>query len=43
MHPIPFFVVTLALFLAAALFGLGLRSWRNRSVETEELSVKTLL
>jgi hypothetical protein len=43
IHPIPFFVLTLTLFSAGALFGFWLRSLRSSQVEPEELSVKTLL
>jgi hypothetical protein len=43
IHPIPFFALTLALFSAAALLGLWLRSWRSVHIEPEEFSVKTLL
>jgi hypothetical protein len=43
LHPIPFFVVTLALFSVAALLGLWLRGWRDVHIEPEEFSVKTLL
>lgn len=43
IHPVSFFVATLALFSAGALVGLWLRSSKKVHMEPEELSVKTLL
>jgi hypothetical protein len=43
LHPIAFFIVTLALFSGAALFGLWLQTWKDGDLKPEEFSVKTLL
>jgi hypothetical protein len=43
LHPIPFFIVTLVLFSAAALLGLWLQTWKSGQLKPEEFSVKTLL
>jgi hypothetical protein len=43
MHPIVFFLVTLAIFSIAALLGQLFRVRRSSQFESEELSVKTLL
>jgi hypothetical protein len=43
IHPILFFFITLALFSGAAYLGLWFRTWKSQRIETEDLSVKTLL